>query len=91
MSLVFSLLLLIGVLSYVFFPRRSIVVQRSKTRAEFLEERRDVLYENLRDLNFEYRAGKYPEEDYAAQRSALEHEATDVVTEIRVMERTRGV
>ena len=38
--------------------------QRQKTRLDFLEERKEQLYENLRDLNFEYRAGKYPEEDF---------------------------
>jgi hypothetical protein len=41
-----------------------------------------VLYENLRDLNFEYRAGKYPEEDYTAQRAGLEAEAAQVLAEI---------
>ncbi len=35
----------------------------------------------LRDLNFEYRAGKYPEEVNVAQRAALENEAATVVAE----------
>ena len=48
----------------------------------YLEERREVVYENLKDLNFEYRAGKYPEEDYAAQRATLENEAAEVLAEI---------
>jgi cbb3-type cytochrome oxidase subunit 3 len=79
-------LLLLGVFAYVFFPERKIERQHEKTRVEFLEERKDVLYENLRDLNFEYRAGKYPEEDYAAQRAALENEAADVLAEIELLE-----
>jgi len=36
----------------------------------------------LRDLNFEYKAGKYPEADYAAQRDALESEAAGVLAEM---------
>ncbi len=48
-----------------------------------------MLYDNLRDLNFEYRAGKYPEEDYVAQRAALENEAAGVVAEIGDLEGTK--
>jgi hypothetical protein len=67
---------------YVFYPERHVAAQRVKTRLDFLEERKAVLYDNLRDLNFEYRAGKYPEEDYVAQRAALEAEAAKVLAEI---------
>ena len=67
---------------YVFYPDRDVAAQRVKTRLDFLEEQKVVLYENLRDLNFEYRAGKYPEEDYTAQRAALESEAAQLLAEI---------
>ena len=40
-----------------------------------------MLYDNLRDLNFEYCTGKYPEEDYTAQRATLEAEAAEVLAE----------
>ena len=70
----------------MFYPERKIEQQHEKTRVEFLEERKEVLYENLRDLNFEYRAGKYPEEDYAAQKAAMENEAADVLAEIELLE-----
>jgi hypothetical protein len=45
-----------------------------------------VLYENLRDLNFEYSAGKYTAEDYTAQRAALENETAAVLAEIDQLE-----
>ena len=32
--------------------------QREKTRLDFLLERKEQLYENLRDLNFEFKAGE---------------------------------
>jgi hypothetical protein len=67
---------------YVFYPDRNVAAQRIKTRLDFLEEQKAVLYDNLRDLNFEYRAGKYPEEDYTAQRAALEAEAAQVLAEM---------
>jgi hypothetical protein len=72
----------IALFAYVFYPERNVAVQRVKTRLDFLEEQKAVLYENLRDLNFEYRAGKYPEEDYTAQRAALEAEAAQVLAEM---------
>jgi hypothetical protein len=80
-------LLLIGIFFYVFYPERSVEAQPQKTRLDFLRERKEVLYENLRDLNFEYRAGKYPEEDYAAQRAAMENETAEVLTEIDFLEK----
>jgi F0F1-type ATP synthase membrane subunit b/b' len=86
MNVIASALLIVGVFAYVFYPDRSIVPQVAKPLLEFLRERRDVLYDNLRDLNFEYRAGKYPEEDYVAQRAALENEAAQIVAEIGSLE-----
>jgi hypothetical protein len=44
-----------------------------------------VVYDNLRDLNFEFRAGKFPEDDYARQRGDLEAEAAKVVTEMETL------
>jgi hypothetical protein len=79
-------LLLISAFLYVFWPDRNVEAQHQKTRLEYLRERREVLFENLRDLNFEYRSGKYPEEDYAAQRAMLENEAAETVAEIDLLE-----
>jgi hypothetical protein len=55
-------------------PRRSQLDQ--------LLERRDSIYENLRDLKFENRAGKYAEQDYEQMRDSLENEAAQVLLEI---------
>lgn len=87
MSTIACGLLLIGIFIYVFYPEKKVEAQVQKTRLDFLRERKEVLYDNLRDLNFEYRAGKYPEEDYAAQRASLENEAAEVVAEMDLLER----
>lgn len=79
-------LLLLALLVYVFYPERNVEVQRQKTRLEYLHERKDVLYDNLRDLNFEYRAGKYVQDDYAVQQADLENETAEVMAEIEVLE-----
>lgn len=81
-GLIAGLILLVAAFVYTFWPENSFAAQRQKTRLDYLLERKDQLYENLRDLNFEYRAGKYPEEDYQAQRTALETETAQLLTEI---------
>ena len=78
--------LLAAIFAYVFWPEKNSALQPQKTRLEFLAERKQVVYDNLRDLNFEYRSGKYPEEDYAAQRASLENEAAEVIAEIDLLE-----
>lgn len=53
-----------------------------RSRLDQLLERRDTIYDNLRDLRFEHRAGKFSEEDYEAMKRALEIEAARVVAEM---------
>jgi len=55
---------------------------RFRTRLDQLLERRDTIYENLRDLRFEYRSGKFSEHDYGQVRQSLEAEAAAVLAEI---------
>ena len=81
-----ALVLLVGCFAYIFWPQKRIATPVEKTRLDYLRERKDVIYDNLRDLNFEFRAGKYPEDDYARQRESLETEAAGVVTEMDGLE-----
>ena len=81
-GLIAGVLLLFALVLYVFWPENAFASQREKTRLDFLLECKEQLYENLRDLNFEYRAGKYPEEDFVAQRAQLEHETEQLLAEI---------
>jgi len=83
-----EILLLVVVFAYIFWPDKNPFLQRDKTRADYLRERKDVIYDNLRDLNFEYLAGKHPEQDYAEQRAGLEDEAAHVVAELDILEPT---
>jgi hypothetical protein len=53
-----------------------------RTKLDQLLERRDTIYDNLRDLKFEYRAGKYSEGDYELMKHSLETEAALVLTQI---------
>jgi hypothetical protein len=53
-----------------------------RTKLDQLMERRDAIYDNLRDLRFEYRAGKFSEADYEETKQALEVEAARVLAEM---------
>lgn len=83
LSIVLPPLMLTAVcFAYIFWPQPYAAPVVEKTRLDYLRERKEAIYENLRDLNFEYKAGKYPEADFAAQREALESEAAEVVAEM---------
>jgi hypothetical protein len=88
MGLICGALLALALFVYTFWPENAFASQREKTRLDFLLERKEQLYENLRDLNFEYRAGKYPEEDFQAQRAQLEGETAQLLAEIELLEQT---
>jgi hypothetical protein len=90
MGTIAGLTLTVALFAFIFWPERNPFFQADKTRVDYLRERKDVIYDNLRDLNFEYLAGKYPEQDYAEQRASLEDEAAAVIAEMEALER-RGI
>ena len=80
------LLFTAGIVFYVFYLPGTLKLGPEKTRVTYLRERKDVVYENLRDLNFEYKAGKFPEADYQAMKNSLEEEAAAILAEIARLE-----
>ena len=76
-----------GLLFYIFSLPPQVEQAPEKTRLSFLRERKEVVYENLRDLNFEYKAGKLPEADYQSMRASLEDEAAALLAEIDLLEK----
>jgi hypothetical protein len=80
-----AMLLTLGLLLYVFSPVRA-QAGEDKSRVTYLQERKDAVYENLRDLNFEYKAGKLSDKDYEGLRNSLENEAGAILAEIEQLE-----
>ncbi len=78
-------------LFYIFYLPGQLFLGPEKTRASYLRERKDAVYENLRDLNFEYKAGKVPEADYHSLKSSLEDEAATLLAEIARLEAKASV
>jgi len=85
MGMIAGVVLTLVLFAFIFWPERNPFIQADKTRVDYLRERKDVIYENLRDLNFEYLAGKYSEQDYAEQRAGLEDEAARVIAEMDML------
>lgn len=83
-------LMTIGLIVYTFWPENVFASQKEKSRLDYLLERKEQLFENLRDLNFEFRAGKYPEEDYRTQQAILENETMSLMEEISGLEQRKG-
>jgi hypothetical protein len=61
-----------------------------KTRLAYLYERKDQTFENLRDLNFEYKAGKLSDADFSSMRDSMEQEAANLLAEIEELEHESG-
>ena len=86
MMIAACVLMTAALLFYIFSLPPQVEVGEEKTRLTFLRERKEMIYENLRDLNFEFKAGKLPEADYEAMRASLEDEAAALLAEIDALE-----
>ena len=86
LGIVCAVLITAASLFYIFYLPGELYLGPEKTRASYLRERKDVVYENLRDLNFEYRAGKVPDADYQSLKANLQDEAAALLAEIARLE-----
>jgi hypothetical protein len=85
-ALACGLVLTLPALFYIFYLPGKLYLGPEKTRVSYLRERKDAVYENLRDLNFEYRAGKVPDVDYQSMKTSLQDEAATIMAEIARLE-----
>jgi hypothetical protein len=89
-SLIFAIILFtFGIFFYIFKPAPAERAEE-KTRLAFLYERKEQTFENLRDLNFEYKAGKLSDADFSSMRDSMEQEAANLLAEIEELEHETG-
>lgn len=86
MTFFICIVLSLVVIFYVFSVPQAVAAGPEATRLSFLQERKEAVYENLRDLNFEYKAGKVGNEDYNSLKNSLEVEAAGILAEIARLE-----
>ena len=74
--------LLLAALFFVLFVRPQDVPEPEPVSPiQHLEDRKQAIYDNLRDLQFEYRLGKLSDEDYKQTKQALQRELATVLAE----------
>lgn len=55
-------------------PRDDVHVPQPPSELDHLREKRKVVYDNLKDLNFEYRTGKLSDADYQSLKTSLQYD-----------------
>ena len=85
--LIACLVLAAACLFYVFYLPGKLFVGPVNDRAGYLHERKGAVYENMRDLYFEYQAGKVPDPDYVSLNSSLQDEAAAILAEVACLEK----
>jgi hypothetical protein len=61
---------------------KDLPVPEPESPFQHLDERKAAIYENLRDLQFEYRVGKLSDEDYQHTKKDLQRELASVLAEV---------
>jgi len=83
MVFIAAVLVAAGVLFFTLFVRdKDIPEAPPPSPTAHLEERRAQIYENLRDLQFEYRTGKLSDADYQLTKTGLQRELAHVLAQI---------
>ena len=89
MIAVIACILAAGVVAFVLGIRTKDLPQaEAESPFAHLDERKAAIYENLRDLQFEYRVGKLSDQDYQNTKKDLQKELAAVLGEVdRMKER----
>jgi hypothetical protein len=83
MVLIAAVLLTAGTVVFTLFVRgRDIPEAPAESPTAHLEQRKAQIYENLRDLQFEFRVGKLSDADYQKTKLDLQRELAKVLAEI---------
>ena len=89
MIIILASLLTIGVLVFILSVRAKDLPEPAPVSPfEHLDERKAAIYENLRDLQFEYRVGKLSDQDYQQTKQDLQKELAGVLAEIDRLKQT---
>jgi len=83
MTIAVAIALTLGALLFTLFVRKQDLPEPIPVSPlQHLEERKAAIYDNLRDLQFEYRLGKLSDADYQATKLSLQRELAVVLAEM---------
>jgi hypothetical protein len=92
MTIALAALLVLGVLVYTLFIRvEDVPPPEPVSPLAHLEDRKAAIYDNLRDLQFEYRLGKLSDEDYQRTKLSLQKELAVVLGEMEETAKRLGL
>jgi len=83
MIIALAALLAIGVIAFILTVRaKDLPEPEPVSPFQHLDERKAAIYDNLRDLQFEYRVGKLSDSDYQQTKKDLQRELAGVLAEV---------
>ncbi len=83
MAIALAALLFLVVMAFLLFIRpQDLPAAEPVSPFQHLDERKASIYENLRDLQFEYRVGKMSDDDYQRSKTDLQKELARVLEEV---------
>lgn len=92
MLLFLSVVLILGAVAFTFLVRPADLPEPEPVLPwQHLEDRKARIYENLRDLQFEFRVGKLSEADYQRTKQGLQTELAGTLAEIDALKTSTGV
>jgi hypothetical protein len=92
MIIVFAALLVAGILVFTLVVRPvDIPDPIPVSPLQHLEDRKSAIYDNLRDLQFEYRLGKLSDEDYQRAKVTLQTELAGVLAQMEETAKKLGL
>jgi len=78
-----TIILAAAILAFVLLVReKDLPIEALASPVAHLEERKATIYDNLRDLNFEFRLGKLSQSDYDKTKLTLQNELAQVMAAI---------
>lgn len=91
MIIAFTCIVAIAVIAFVLGVRpKDLPAPEPVSPFAHLDERKAAIYENLRDLQFEYRLGKLSDEDYQHTKKDLQKELAAVMAEVDQLKESLG-
>ena len=92
MIIAFAVILVLAAFFYTLFIRQQDVPDPIPVSPiQHLDDRKHAIYDNLRDLQFEYRLGKLTDDDYQQTKQALQKELAVVLSETEQTLKTLGM
>jgi hypothetical protein len=83
MIIAITCLVAIAVIAFILGVRaKDLPAPEPESPFQHLDERKAAIYENLRDLQFEYRLGKLSDADYQSTKKDLQKELAGVLAEV---------